>query len=289
MHGFFLVALGLALLGGAGMARVERRFGCRWSLVAIGVIFVDVLTVNQLLNPLAYARESFDALYAPALAEFQQQVASAQPPVQRVNGPELAAIGYRNHALQSRVATTYGYNPLELSAYAEYISAAQSNPRLVNGLAANYELVDGRLQPLGGALPLVYFAHAIAQNGSLGRLDPAESTMVEEPVSAQFDPSAILEVSGQGSDWLSFRYRSATPNLVRIAIAYYPGWHAVLNGTELPLVRADGAFIGVLVPAGEGEVRVSYAPRLFWPGAAMSATALLLTAATIRTKSTRTR
>ena len=34
----------------------------------------------------------------------------------RLYGPPLAAVGYRNHALQSHVETTYGYNPLELAA-----------------------------------------------------------------------------------------------------------------------------------------------------------------------------
>jgi membrane protein YfhO len=275
MHGWFLVALGLALLGGAGMAFVARRLGCRWSLLAIGVLFLDVLTVNQLLNPLAYARGRFDAVYAPGLAEFEQQVAAAQPPVERVDGPELAAVGYRNHALQSRVETTYGYNPLELSAYAEYIAAAQRNPRLVSGLAANYELVVGRLQRRGDALPLAYFAHAIVQGGPLESLDPAVSTLVDQPLVAQFDPSAAIQVEAQGFDWLTFRYRTATPNLVRVAIAYYPGWTATMRGAGLPLFRADRAFIGVLVPAGEGEVRMSYTPRLFWPGAALSALALL--------------
>lgn len=289
MHGWFLVALGLALLGGAGMALVVRHLGGRWPLVPIGVLFVDVLTVNQLLNPLAYAREGFDALYAPALADFQREVAAAQPAVERVNGPELAAVGYRNHGLQSRVDTTYGYNPLELSAYAEYIAAGQTNPRLVSGLAANYELVDGRLQPRDDALPLAYFARAIAERGTLGSLDPAVSTIVEEPVSAQFDPSAALQVEGQGSDWLTFHYRSATPNVVRVSIAFYPGWHAVLNGAELPLMRADRAFIGVLVPAGEGELRLSYSPRLFWRGAATSALALMAAAAIFGTSLTRTR
>ncbi len=41
----------------------------------------------------------------------------------------MAAVGYRNHPLQSRVPTTYGYNPLELAGYAEYADAAEANPR----------------------------------------------------------------------------------------------------------------------------------------------------------------
>jgi len=51
--------------------------------------------------------------------------------------PPLAAVGYRNHPLQSRVETTYGYNPLELAGY-----AADPGTRL---LIARLLTVDGQL------------------------------------------------------------------------------------------------------------------------------------------------
>jgi len=71
------------------------------------------------------------------LSTLAAQLDGAAEPVQRLYGPPLAQVGYRNHALQSRVETTYGYNPLELAAYATYASAAESNPALVDGLAAS--------------------------------------------------------------------------------------------------------------------------------------------------------
>ena len=55
----------------------------------------------------------------------------------------------------------------------------------------------------------------------------------------------------------------------------------VLDGTELPLVRADHAFIGIAVPVGEGDIRLAYRPRLFGAGAAMSSLAVLAAAAAL--------
>src|SRR5207244_6762277 len=127
---------------------------------------VDTWTFNQLLNPIAFAREGFDTLYGVPLRAFAAQVNNAQPPVERLYGPPLAAVGYRNHPLQSHVETTYGYNPLELAAYADYAEAAESNPRLVDALAATHRLSestagDVTIQSNPSALPFVYFARRV--------------------------------------------------------------------------------------------------------------------------------
>jgi membrane protein YfhO len=273
MHGWFLVALGVALLGGAGMSVVERRVGCRWSRALVVVLVLDVLAFNQLLNPLAFARQDFETLYGSALADFQAQVAAAQPTVQRVYAPELTAVGYRNHALQSRVETTYGYNPLELAAYADYVAAAEGEPRLIAGLAATHQLRNGALSLEPGTLPMAYFAPRVEspRGLDLANLDPSSVTILDGDLpDVQADPAATVGVASRGLDWLTLQYASSTSNLLRIAIPIYPGWQATRDGVPLPLVRVDGAFIGVVVPPGEGEVRLRYTPRLFWLGAAIS-------------------
>jgi hypothetical protein len=249
------------------------------------VLLLDVLTVNQLLNPLAYARSSFEDRYGAPLRNLAAQVAAAPSPVLRLYGPPLAAVGYRNHALQSRVETTYGYNPLELRSYADYAAAAEANPRLIGGLAATHQLGDdGRLEPEANALPLAYFASrviAVANDdqaqATLRTLDPAAATIVVgPPPPIQTDPRASATVVTRSEASLTVRYASAVPNLLRVAIPAFPGWHARLNGNDVPLLTVDHAFIGVLVPPGQGDIVLAYTPRLFWLGAAISALALLV-------------
>ncbi|MBV9133250.1 MAG: YfhO family protein [Chloroflexi bacterium] len=277
MHGWFLVALGLALLAGAGFGIVERRIGCRRSRALLLVVLLDVLTINQLLNPLAYARASFSELYGGALEAFAAQVRAATTPVERVTGQEMTAVGYRNHGLQSRVATTYGYNPLELSAYADYISAAEQNPRLIDGLAATHRLDNATLLPQDGALPLAYFAQEVSTTASLVDLDPRRTTLVEQTLAVDSDPAATVTVTDHGLDWLTLRYTTRSQGLVRVAIPMYPGWEASLDDAQLPVLRADHAFIGIVVPPGTGEVRLTYTPRLSWLGALISGLMLLAT------------
>jgi Bacterial membrane protein YfhO len=280
MHGWFLPALGLAVLGGAGFAVVEARLTRRWLVPLLAIMFVDVFTVNELLNPLAFARGSFDGLYGVAQRSFQAQVAAIQPPVERLYGSPLAAVGYRNHALQDRIETTYGYNPLELASYAEYVAAAVDNPRLVDGIAATHALEsDLSIKPIPLALPLASFAGHVTPLADeaearerLAVLDPSQETLIVGAAPAvQVDPAAVVTIVDRGADHLSLHYRSSSANLLRLAIPWFPGWHATLDGVELPLVRVDHAFIGLIVPAGQGDVHLFYMSRWFAPGAAISA------------------
>ena len=211
--------------------------------------------------------------------------------MERLAGAIMASVAYRNHALQSHLETTYGYNPLELTRFADYIQAAQDNPRLYDGLAATHWLDgDGSLRPQPHALPLASFAHAVtwlpdpaATRAALDDLDPAtQSIALGSPQAIENDPSATVQVTERADDHLVLHYQSRTPNLVRLALPIYPGWRASADGAhDLPIVTVDHALIGVLVPPGEGDVRVWYAPRYFWPAAAISVLAVLLTLAVL--------
>ncbi len=57
-----------------------------------------------------------------------------------------------------------------------------------------------------------------------------------------------------------------------------PGWKARVDGTEVPLRRADLAFSAVLVPAGAHRIELSYRPTSFRVGAAVSVTSLVILA-----------
>jgi uncharacterized membrane protein YfhO len=85
----------------------------------------------------------------------------------------------------------------------------------------------------------------------------------------------MVTVIAHDEDGLTLRYASATPNVLRVAIPAYPGWHATLEGRELTLFTVDQAFIGIEVPAGQNEVQFEYVPRVFGAGALVSLVALL--------------
>jgi uncharacterized membrane protein YfhO len=51
---------------------------------------------------------------------------------------------------------------------------------------------------------------------------------------------------------------------------YYPGWKAIVDGREAPLLRADYALVAVALAPGAHEVRIVYDPASFRTGAWLS-------------------
>src|ERR1039457_750768 len=115
IQGWFIAALALAMLAGAG---ADWIFG-RWRVPAlpfilIAFLFADVWYWNSFNNPLAYARGSFAELYGDREAYARQQVAETQAPLTRFDGPRaFPGLGPLDHPLDLRLETTYGYFALE--------------------------------------------------------------------------------------------------------------------------------------------------------------------------------
>jgi hypothetical protein len=57
---------------------------------------------------------------------------------------------------------------------------------------------------------------------------------------------------------------------VYLAMPYYPGWRATLNGREAPLEQANAAFMAVAVEPGKNEIVLTFSPRSFHLGLGIS-------------------
>jgi hypothetical protein len=51
---------------------------------------------------------------------------------------------------------------------------------------------------------------------------------------------------------------------------FAPGWHARVDGTPAPVLRADRALVAIAVPAGTHDVELDYRPRSVLVGAPVS-------------------
>ena len=92
--------------------------------------------------------------------------------------------------------------------------------------------------------------------------------------SAQFDARAVAyvesfvnlpdecrgeaEISAEIPTRVTVSVKMETPGLVVLADLWDKGWHAYLNGQSVPILRANHAVRGVLVPAGLGTVEFRY-------------------------------
>jgi hypothetical protein len=133
-------------------------------------------------------------------------------------------------------------------------------------------------------LPRVYFPKAIVDAGNraecirvLESMDPHLQSVALAPHSAiRQDAATTATVLSYDEDSYRIRYHAGSPSLLRLSVPYFPGWRATMDGKGLPIVHVDLALMGVVVPAGEGELRFFFRSDTFGTGAAITLAALTL-------------
>jgi hypothetical protein len=282
VHIWFVVAMGLALLAGAGLVWLRQRWPVKWlpGLLVL-VVFLDLWYWNFQKNPLGYGRTSWAELYRKGEELFQRVVAPAQPPLTRFDAPpRLTVFGPMNHPMDARVETTYGYNPLTVSAYDEYLTAMESNPKLRNGLNVSRYLDTQRSVVAANpdVLPRAYFPKSLTPVASpaesrrrLSTLDPAQTALVPAKLAGlSQDPAAQAQILDYSGSRYRIHYRARSDSLLRVSVTWFPGWKARVDGRQLEVLPVDHALMGVVVPAGEKDLQLEYHSTYFALGAAIS-------------------
>ena len=283
IHIWFVAALGLAMLAACGVSALRARFRSPWIPVALlAVVGADLYYWNMDHNALAYARASFQDQYGAAGERFRAVAGPAtRDPLHRLYAPfDSPGFGPLNGALDNRIEVTYGYNPLALVRYSKYLDAATRNPRLLDSLAvtARLNLQSGLFEPSPGALPRV-FAPPLATPARgredaaarLPSLDPARETGVEglaAPIPE--NGGATVRITGYEGGRYQVQYHAQRPTLLRVAVPYFPGWRAEVDGHAAQVLPADLALVGVVVPAGDHQLALRYRSTWFSAGAAIS-------------------
>ena len=96
-------------------------------------------------------------------------------------------------------------------------------------------------------------AEAALRQVLLGQASRARPPVEAEPIQGVPAPPTPIPVTQDGGATLQLRLLGA-PGLAVITEAWSPGWEAVVDGVERPIVRVGGAFLGVPVAAGEAAV-----------------------------------
>ncbi|MGA2721406.1 MAG: YfhO family protein [Bryobacteraceae bacterium] len=293
VEGWFVVALGLAVLAAAGGDWIFARWRIAYlPLVVAGLLFVDVWYWNSLKNPLAYAHAGFDELYGSSEEAGRLRVALNQPPLTRFYAPGgRALMGPTLHPLDLSFEVTYGpfLNP---GPYKDYLDASERNPKLRDGLNVSRYLnvATGSIDENPAVLPRAYFPKAVDDVRSLEEsrqaletLDPALKSVVQWPhPPIRQDPDAAALVVAYGEQWYRIHYHAVSPSLLKLSAAWYPGWRANVEDKPLPIVRVDHALMGVIVPAGDNEVDLDFRSNHFGSGLAISLVSGLILVACVR-------
>ncbi len=160
-------------------------------------------------------------------------------------GPELArsqAVGVDEYDL-----TSFTFDPILDSAGRQFVfvlSCATCSPDLATrvvtgptrGDAPGNLVVDGRRE-LGQQIAFVPVHD---------RLPPASR------------PGTVASAERPGPGEWAIKTSGGFPALLVVAETYFPGWKATVDGKEVTVVEADGAFVGIPVPPGDHAVGLVY-------------------------------
>ncbi|MCL7971865.1 MAG: YfhO family protein [marine benthic group bacterium] len=92
----------------------------------------------------------------------------------------------------------------------------------------------------------------------------------DRPVAASEGASGTVLSRSEGTNTYTAKVNTTGPMLVVLSDRWYPGWKATVNGRSAEVLRANGVFRAVEVPAGVSEIEFRFLPGSLLLGAAMS-------------------
>jgi hypothetical protein len=180
-----------------------------------------------------------------------------------------------------RVETTFGENALLLRRYYDYELAIIDNHRLLNalGVVRYFGDPDWTVYENSSYLPRFYFPPRILTARDtvdvlqqLNQLDPAQAAIAEPNARGlpAENGAGTVQVISAAED--KYELQTACPGdcILRIAIPYFPGWRAEVDGRAASVFALDRALMGVRLPTGSHSLRFSFRQEYFALGAALS-------------------
>ena len=106
----------------------------------------------------------------------------------------------------------------------------------------------------------------------VGAYDLRQTVLLEsDPGFAAGDsPASSAIVSQFEPEQITIQASSSSAGILSIALPYYPGWYAVIDGQPVDILKAYGALSAVVLPEGEHIVQLTYNPLSYRVGAIIS-------------------
>ncbi|NQV74306.1 YfhO family protein [bacterium] len=109
-------------------------------------------------------------------------------------------------------------------------------------------------------------------------LNAPESLLSLSTAASDSTSTREVQAGSYSAQHMAFSVNSDRERLLVVSEVYYePGWTAEVNGVPAPIVSVDQLLRGVVVPAGQSEVTLSFAPPSFAMGRLLSGIGTMLT------------
>lgn len=92
---------------------------------------------------------------------------------------------------------------------------------------------------------------------------------VESEISDSFSACDITNLRYTSQD-ISLNTMCNSEGFLAFSQIYYPGWKAVINGTDAKIIKTNGIFSGLKLPAGSSQIMISYRSDAFFNGIILS-------------------
>lgn len=204
---------------------------------------------------------------------------------------------------QLNYAVSYGYLPeLRIDSIADQYTGEER--QVVDRLLASYRVLDmlnaryiitGEqgspvlLNPdaLGNAWlvdSISYVDNADAEMAALNTLNPASEAVADSRFAsvlgsqyAPLDSSAAITLTSYSPNRLRYRSHSGTDAIAVFSEVYYPhGWHATIDGAEVPVGRVNYLLRAIALPAGDHEVELRFDPQSLHTTGTIATIAIIL-------------
>ena len=107
----------------------------------------------------------------------------------------------------------------------------------------------------------------LSVDGRLDRNDVAAFSLVYDEMPAASPTTTSVRGATDGRGVWTLETSGQQQSVVVVAEAQFPGWEARLDGRRVPVLLADGAFLGIVVPPGEHRVSLIFKrPPSAWVG-----------------------
>ncbi len=185
----------------------------------------------------------------------------------------------------------YGYSGIKPRAYQDYMDVVNPiNRDLWNMLNVKYLITDqpasipGMKQLFNSdksyvylnelQLPRIFFIDKIENISPLdflnqfrdGKINPRQTGIVdgEIPNVEKPDSTVSINILKYEEAYIEADVKASGNNFIFISNTYHPGWKATVNDKETKIYKTNHGFLGLIVPRGNSEVKIEYAPESFF-------------------------
>ncbi len=289
LRSLIFVLLSFALL----WAWLKKGFPTMWAVLAVGLVAIaDIWAIGvRNLDSTDYVDRSYkQKITAPTPADEQ---------IMKDTDPHFRVADFRRGLPFSNALTSYhhqsmgGYHAAKLMRYQEMIERYLSQPndnRAIYGMfnTKYFIMQNDQVVPNPDALGNAWFVkeYEIVPDGdaeitALATLAPGEKVVVQQKFAGdlqhfnlQFDSTASIRLTSYNPDEMVYSYSANSDQLAVFSEMYYPpskGWEMYLDGQKTrDFFKADFTLRAAVLPAGQHELKMVFAPTSYYRGEKIS-------------------